>query len=137
LTATLVASVLLGGCAEVQEMHAAHMAHMADMMGMSSDSDAAHAHMQQKIANARTRADHEGLVQLFDQEAKTADSQAAEYRHLTQTYTSGYDDGRLRVSPPLDPSSDCQALASLYDQVAAQYRALGGVHRQLAAEAKD
>ena len=137
LTAPLAAAVLVGGCAGIQEMHATHMAHMAEMMGMSSHTDATHAQMAQNIANAQTRADHEGLAQSFEQEAKTAQDKAAEYRHLAQTYTSGSDDGRLRVSPPLDPSGDCQALASLYDQVAAQNRALAGVHRQLASEAKD
>ena len=137
LTATLAAAVLMGGCAEIQEMHAAHMAHMAQMMGMSSHTDATHAQMAQKIATVQTRADHEGLAQSFDQEAKTAEDKAAEYRHLAQSYISASDDGHLQVSPPLDPTGDCQTLASLYDQVAAQDRALAGVHRQLASEAKD
>lgn len=137
LTLTLVAAVLVSGCAGIQEMHATHMAHMAGMMGMSSHTEATHAQMEQQIAGARTRADHEALAQLFDQDAKAAEDKAAEYRHLTKTYTSGADDGRLRVSPPLDPTGDTRTLADLYDQVAARNRAVAGVHHQLATEAKD
>ena len=134
ITAALVAAVLLGGCAHIQEMHAEHM---EKMMGTSSHTNATHAHMQQKITDSRTRADHEGLAESFEQEAKSAEGRAAEYRHLAHTYTAGHDEGHLRVAPPLDPSSACQALASLYDQVAAQNRALAVVHHQLAAEAKE
>lgn len=134
LMVALVAALLVGGCTHIQEMHAAHMGHM---MGMPEHSGATHSQLEHAVARAHTRAEHEAAAQLFEQEARAAEDRAAEFRELTQTYGSTYGVRVGQASPPLEPSRDSQVLVSLYEQVASKDRALAGVHRQLATEAKE
>ena len=123
LVATLITVVLVSACATE---HPSHM------------TGSTYAQVEQRIASARTRGDHEGLAQFFEQEASAAMQRAEMHRNLTQTYAGpGYGGGHVRATPALEPSRHCEALVRFYEQAAAENLALAKAHRQLAAEATD
>lgn len=124
LIATLMTIVLVSACATEHPSH---------MTGGTT-----YAQVEQRIAGARTRGDHEGLAQFFAQEADAAMQRAEMHRNLTQTYAGpGYGGGHVRATPALEPSRHCEALVRFYEQAAAENLALAKAHRQLAAEATD
>lgn len=108
-------AVLLGGC-------------------ISPHYSATHEHVQERIANARTRADHQGLAHFFEQEALEAKRQAEEHRAMSKRYT---DPAWTGSGSWIHPRGHCDTLASLYEKAEQENMALATLHRQLAAETNE
>lgn len=97
---------------------------------------ATHVDVTERIAEARTPAEHRALAEFFTTEAAAADAKADEHRKLTQVYSPGLGSGYHRpLTPALDPSRHCQALVKLYVQAAEENRAMAKVHEALAEQA--
>lgn len=99
---------------------------------------ATHAQISDRIANARTAADHQALAQFFRAEAEAAKKKADEHRNLTLIYTPGYGAGsHVPLKAGLEPSRHCQALAGIYERAAEENRAMAKIHEELAAQAQN
>lgn len=85
--------------------------------------------MEQKVANARTRADHEELAAMYQQHAE-ADKAASE-RHKSM---AGAYRWPARGAGPPPMAAHCDRLVELYRQAAEENKALAGLHRAKAAE---
>lgn len=93
--------------------------------------------VEQKIANARTRADHEALASRYDQQASA--SRVAADKH--KTLSASYD----RVSPwslnltglNAAMAQHCDSAASNYRKAAEESSALAKLHRELADKATE
>ena len=109
----LAASLSLGGCATIGGEH--------------------HAALQQKIADARTRADHEDLAGYYEQEARMLQAKAKQHELRAIAYGPPADYYRLEN----DFIRHCKYLASRYREAADENLALAKLHRQAAAGAKN
>lgn len=91
--------------------------------------------VEQRIENATSRVDHEGLATRY--EAQAAADEAAARRH--QGYAATY---RRNTSPASGPqehlvlAKHCENLARAYQQAATENTALAKLHRELAAAAR-
>jgi hypothetical protein len=89
--------------------------------------------LYQRIQSAKTRADHQGLAQYYDQEAKAAKDRAQQHRKMQDLY---------RPFSAFLPSGvgmvqHCANLVNQYEQAAEEYSGLARLHRQLAAQARE
>lgn len=89
--------------------------------------------MEQKIESAHTRADHEEIASLYEQQAGADKAAAERHRGYARAYARS---GNPRV--PANPAmiSHCENLARTYQQAADENLALAKTHRQAAAEVK-
>jgi hypothetical protein len=108
--ALLAASLALGGCA--------------------SGGGQQTAALQQRIANARTGADHEDLAGHFEREAQVLREKANEHVQMTRAY--GFGGYGLAETGFVQ---HCEALARRYRSAAEENLALARLHRQAAAKA--
>lgn len=100
--------------------------------------------VEQRIANARTSADHEALAAWFEQQAGEAAERAENHRSMGQHYVRW---ASILAPNYLGPSVDtgggagfwqqCEKLVRLYEQAAEENRALAKLHRRVAAERKE
>lgn len=111
----VLAAVLLGGCA-------------------SPHYSATHEQVEDRIANARTRADHQGLAQFFDQEAQEAKSRAEKHRAMSKRYTDPVWTGR---GSWIHLRDHCDTLVGLYEKAEQENKALAALHRQIATETSE
>lgn len=89
--------------------------------------------LEQKVATARTRADHDGLAAWYEQEAKAAREKAEQYRRITSSY--GTSRGALYSGSGM--LGHWQNLVRQYELASEDNLALAGLHRRMAAEAKE
>ena len=98
----------------------------------------------QKIEAARTRADHQEIAAVYEQQAGGDRAAAERHRGLARAYERGWvwtgprvggGSGVRRESKSL--AAHCENLARIYQQAAEEKFALAREHRQLAAETKD
>lgn len=105
------------------------------LAGCATQGPTAPAGAGQKIENASSRVDHEGLASRY--EAQAAADAAAAKRH--ESYAATY---RRNASPASGPQEHlvlakrCENLARTYQQAADENTALAKLHRDLAAAAK-
>lgn len=105
------------------------------LCGCNSPHDSAtHEHMQEKIANARTRADHQSLAQFFEQEAQEAKKRAVGHLAMSMGYT---DPAWTGNEPWTHARGHCETLANLYEKAEQENMALAALHRQRAAETSE
>jgi hypothetical protein len=93
--------------------------------------------IEQQVANARSRADHEKVAVWYEQEAAAALEQARwHHRMLADIYRPAY--GSPYAGPYGNPGfvRHCADLARRYEEAAEESSALAKLHRQLAAEVK-
>lgn len=90
---------------------------------------ATHEQVEQRIASARTRADHQGLAQFFDQEAIEAKHLADKHRAMAKSYTERIWTGR---GSWIHPREHCDRLVEIYEKSALENKALGALHREMA-----
>ena len=109
----VLAAVLLGGCT-------------------SPHYSATHEQVEQRIASARTRADHRGLAQFFEQEAQEAKKRAEKHRAMSKRYTDPVWTGRGSWEVQL--RGHCDTLVGLYEKAEQENKALAALHREIAAE---
>ena len=83
--------------------------------------------LQQRIAAARTPADHESLAAHYDFEAAKARATAEEHRKLAQLYRGQPMGGRGGSM-----SNHCNAVVGMYENIANEYGRMAAEHRNLA-----
>lgn len=108
------------------------LAAVATLGGCAAEGPTKPAGLEQKIENARSRADHEAIASQYEQQAGM-DKTAAE-KH--QGYARSYQRAWANRGGQANMASHCENLAKTYQQAADENLALAKLHRQLAAEAK-
>ena len=84
----------------------------------------------EKIAAAKSKADHEALANSYEQEAKALDARAADHEALAKAYAElAY----LKDKPGL--IAHCASLVDRYRAAARETRELARAHQELAARA--
>ncbi|ADE14826.1 conserved hypothetical protein [Nitrosococcus halophilus Nc 4] len=86
--------------------------------------------IEQAVANARTKADHERLAAHYEGEAKHLGKKSEEHQKLAKAYekVTGVYPKRSYMA------QHCKALARRYKEAAEDNRALAKLHHELAAE---
>lgn len=84
-----------------------------------------------KVANARTAADHEAVAGWFEQEAARFDAQAALHEKLARTYRTG---GAPKGARRDTMARHCDRLVKEYKDAARTNREMAAMHRQMAKE---
>ena len=86
--------------------------------------------MEQKIATAKTKADHESLAMSYEQEATELQVKADDHKAFGKAYS--------RIGGKQGPQlvSHCNSLARKYGEAAQETTALAKLHRGLAAKAQ-
>ena len=87
--------------------------------------------MEQKIAGARTKADHESLAASYEQEATRLQEKAGEHKAMGKAYKRT---GALQEKHQL--VTHCGSLVKKYEDAARENSALAKLHRGLAAKAQ-
>jgi hypothetical protein len=110
----------------------------AMLLGVSAASGAAEARqlpaaMEQQVASAQTKAEHEAIAQRFDAEAAELDSRAAEHEKLATLYQRGQGGGAKGGSASL--AHHCESFVKNLRESAAEARELAKGHREAAAQA--
>jgi hypothetical protein len=100
--------------------------------------------IEQKIEAARTRADHQEIAAVYEQQAEWDRAAAERHRGLARAYEQGWVWNPPRVGGVSSARREnqsliahCENLARIYQQAAEENIALARTHRQLAAETKD
>jgi hypothetical protein len=89
----------------------------------------------EKVQTAKTAADHEAIASYYDAQAAEAKKKADEHRRMADTYKAG-GTSIGKGSGPVALPQHCQALARMFDDEAAHYRAMAETHRELAKKLK-
>ena len=89
--------------------------------------------LEQKIEAARTRADHEEIASLYEQQAGADKAAGERHRGLARAYGRSWtyrdEDANL--------ARHCESLARTYQQAAEENLALAKAHRQIASDTKN
>jgi hypothetical protein len=106
---------------------------MLTLVGCAAEAPVKPAGLEQKIETARTRADHEEIASLYEQQAGTDKAAAERHRRLARTYERSWTDrgGQTNMA------RHCENLARTYQQAAEENLALAKEHRQAAADTKN
>ena len=86
--------------------------------------------MEQKIVNARTRADHEELASIYENHARTDQTAVKQHEGLAEQYRAPGYRGTGSIL-----AQHCDGAARAYRQAALENAALAKVHRELVAQA--
>ncbi|HJQ82963.1 MAG TPA: hypothetical protein VKA21_02730 [Candidatus Binatia bacterium] len=89
------------------------------------------ADIDEKIATAKTAADHEAIAAYYDEQAKAAEAKAAEHRKMEQEYRKAGGPAAKAQLP-----AHCEGLVKSYIGAAKEYAALAKAHREMAKHAK-
>jgi hypothetical protein len=112
--------------------------------GCAAEGPVKPAGLEQKIEAARTRADHQEIAAVHEQQAEADGAASERHRGLARAYERGW----VWSGPPVGSASSvrrenqslvahCENLARIYQQAAEENLALAKEHRQLAAGTKD
>lgn len=85
-----------------------------------------------KVAGAKTAADHEAIAQHFDAEAARFDEQAALHQRLARTYRTG---GAAKGVQGTTMAKHCDRLVKDYVEAAKTQREMAAMHREMAGTA--
>ncbi len=99
--------------------------------GYAFGADQAQAALEQKIAGATTRADHESIAASYEQEAKALQAKADEHRQMAKAYAKT---GFLKEKHNL--AQHCDSLVKKYEGAANDNLALAKIHRDIAIKAQ-
>jgi hypothetical protein len=112
--------------------------------GCAAEGPVKPAGLEQKIEAARTRADHQEIAAVYEQQAEGDRAAAERHRGLARAYERGYIAGGSRVRGSSTArrenksfAAHCENLTRIYQQAAEENLALAREHRRLAAEASD
>ena len=86
--------------------------------------------LEQKIEAARTRADHQEIAAIYEQQAEGYKATAEQHRRWALAYERGRRKSKSLVT-------HCENLARIFQQAAEENLALAREHRQVAAETND
>lgn len=85
-----------------------------------------------KVATARTAADHEAIAEYFDAEATRLEAQVALHTKLAQTYRTG---GAAKGARGGTMAKHCERLVKEYTDAARTQREMAAMHREMATAA--
>jgi hypothetical protein len=112
--------------------------------GCAAEGPVKPAGLEQKIEAARTRADHQEIAAVYEQQAGMDQEAVQRHRNLARAYERDWVWGGPRVGSAgsvrrenQSLAAHCENLARIYQQAADENLALAREHRQLAAEMKD
>jgi len=112
--------------------------------GCAAEEPVKPAGLEQQIEAARTRADHQTIAAVYEQEAEGDRAAAERHRGLARAYERGYIAGGSRVRGSSTArrenkslAAHCENLTRIYQQAAEENLVLAREHRQLATETKD
>ena len=94
----------------------------------SAPPTAASGDLEQRIATASTRADHEALALNYDKLAADARTSVAMHRNMAKAYAGP------RSLPSME--GHCDTIVANYESIAKANEALAADHRRMAAQAK-
>ncbi len=83
------------------------------------------------VANAKTKADHEAIAEVYEQEASRLQDLAQKHVRMAKTYREH------RHKSILTTSRHCERLANSYEIAAEDNKELALLHRQMADMAKE
>jgi hypothetical protein len=89
--------------------------------------------MTQAVQSAKTAADHEALAKHYEDAAKNMGAKVDEHKKMLAQYQSKK---VMYGKYAQDLINHCQGLIRIYEQAAAENRAMAKSHREMAAEAK-
>jgi hypothetical protein len=89
------------------------------------------AEIEQKVQQAKTRADHDAIALFYAQEAQTARQQSVTHEKLSNSYIKA---GPVRRRTPL--AAHCDLLAKKYGEIAKEAEAMAKLHREMAASSQ-
>jgi hypothetical protein len=87
--------------------------------------------IEDKIASAKTAADHEAIAKWYDEQAKAAEGKAAEHRKMGQEYQKAGGPAAKAQLP-----AHCDGLVKIYTNAASELEAMAKAHREMAKTAK-
>jgi len=90
------------------------------------------ADIMDKIAAAKTAADHEDIAKWYDEQAKDAQAKVDEHKKMGEAYKTG--GGALASKTHFH--EHCEALVKSYTAQVKDYQALAAAHREMAKTAK-
>jgi hypothetical protein len=97
--------------------------------------DVSHDPLMHMIQSARTRADHEEIASIYEQQARADRTSADEHRKMEKLYRAfGQADPAWAESG--QTPVHCQNLTSIYQSAAEEHEALAELHRQAARDAR-
>lgn len=100
--------------------------------GCATEAPLQPAGLEQRIATARVRADHEEIASVYEQQAGADKAAAERHRRLAQVYR-----GRTDRNIPPNMARHCESLVRIYQQAAEENLALAKEHRRVAAGTKE
>lgn len=108
--------------------------------GCAAEGPVKPAGLEQKIEAVRTRADHQEIAVVYEQQAEGDRAAAERHRGSARAYERGgvWNGPRVGSAKRADSMvAHCENLARIYQQAAEENLALTREHRRLAAEMKD
>ena len=90
--------------------------------------------MTRAVQDAKTGSDHAALAKHYEDAAKEMQAKVDEHKKLLAYYQAQKD--RYRNKQAQDLVNHCQGLIRIYDQAAAENRAMAQAHREMATETK-
>lgn len=100
------------------------------MPGISASAAQA-AGIDEQIANAKTKADHEAIASWYDERAKESEAKAADHEKMGAAYKKAGG-----MSHKTHFHEHCETLTRQYRAEAKEYQALAAAHRQMAKNVK-
>lgn len=88
--------------------------------------------LEKMISSAKTAADHEAIVAVYEKQAEEAAAEAAEHAKMEETYRAS--GGALVAKQHID--AHCRALAGLYKKIEKENKALAKAHAAMAKSSK-
>ncbi|MGB8338012.1 MAG: hypothetical protein WCD07_00915 [Burkholderiales bacterium] len=104
------------------------------MSGCATEGPVKPSGIEQKIEVANTRADHEAIATLYEQQASADKTAAERHLNLARNYKQMIVN---RGGRQVNTARHCENLARIYQQAAEENLALAKEHRQMAAEMKN
>lgn len=112
--------------------------------GCAAEGPVKAAGLEQKIVAARTRADHQEIAAVYEQQAEGDRAASQRHRGFARAYERGYAPGRPKIGSASSVRREykssiahCENLARIYQQGAEENLALAREHHRLVAETKD
>lgn len=101
----------------------------------ASGAEMSHDQLMHKIQSAKTRADHEEIAAVYEQQAKADRAAVEEHRGMEKLYR-GFGQSEAGRASPGQMASHCKNIADGYERAAKEHDALAKLHRQAASESQ-
>jgi hypothetical protein len=114
----LAAGILVLAAASLPVMRA-----VAQQTGVTWDN------LNEKIADAKTAADHQAIADFYKQQADEETKKAELHQQTAETYR------KMKIPKPVYMAEMCDGIAAMWDKLAADYDKLAKAHEEMAQKA--